>query len=94
MWHLQFYVEPGEAELRFRHLTSSFQADRAVESVEVSSDNTEPETRRLTITFKGDYDQPENRNLRYCDKIFGAAPIMRKSRYDRLLADDFFVESR
>jgi hypothetical protein len=89
-WHLKFVVEPGEAELRFQHMRLTFQADPAVEVVEVSSNSSEPEAQTLIVRFKEGHDKPENRRLQHCDKVYGSVPITQKSRYQRLLDDNFF----
>ena len=89
-WHLKFFVEPGEAELRFRHLFRTFQADDHVESVEISVDSTQPGAHGIRVVFKPGYDKPANQRLHHCDKVYGTLPSERKSRYERLLADDFF----
>jgi hypothetical protein len=91
-WHLKFIVEPGEAELRFRHLFLTLQADVAVERVEISIDASAPEAQSLLVFFKEGWDRPENRRLHHCDKVYGTLPVTRKSRYDRLLEDKFFDE--
>ncbi len=91
-WHLKFVVEAGEAELRFRHLFHTFQADEAVERVEVSSDSAEPDAQSIIVTFKEGRDRPDNRRLQHCDKVYGTTPLTRKSRYLRLLEDKFFDE--
>ncbi len=89
-WHLNFIVEPGESELRVRHLFLTFQADDAVERVEISIDSTEPGSQSLIVFFKEGFERPENRRLHHCDKVYGTPPVPRKSRYQRLLEDKFF----
>lgn len=89
-WNLKFFVEPGEAELRFRHLYSTLQSDAHVEFVEISTDSTQPGAHGIRVVFKQDHDKPENQRLHHCDKVYGTLPSERKSRYERLLEDDFF----
>lgn len=91
-WRLNFIVEPGESELRFRHILHTFQADAAVERVEVSNDITEPGSQSLIVFFKEGQERPENRRLHHCDKVYGTAPVTRRSRYQRLLDDEIFDE--
>lgn len=91
-WNLKFFVEAGEAELRFRHLVHTFQNDANVALVEISTNSTDPDEHRLLVRFKEGVDKPDNRRLHHCNQVYATTPITRKSRYERLLADDFFED--
>lgn len=89
-WRLNFIVEDDDSSLRFRHLFLTFQADVAVHSVEISHDSSEPNCQSLVVFFKEGFDRPNNRRLQHCDKVYGTPPVEKKSRYQRLLEDNFF----
>jgi len=93
-WHLIFVIEEPEAELRFRHIVKSLQEDLHVQEVEVSSSPSEPTNHGLIVRFRAGKKQPAARNLHHLDRIHGTSPLVRRSRYDRIMGEeDPFEES-